>query len=115
MFDIVSEHWSGDCQTGQKQSPINLEYSGAILDDYVPFKLINYNAAYNATITNNGHSGNPKFLWVAPFSTITYLVLIRLQENGRTPQISGGGLPDVYILEQLHFHWESEHTIDNER
>ena len=27
----------------------------------------------------------------------------------------GGGLPSTYVLEQIHFHWEAEHTIDGVR
>lgn len=29
--------------------------------------------------------------------------------------ITGGGLPDNYKMDQMHFHWASEHTIDNKR
>ena len=27
----------------------------------------------------------------------------------------GGGLPTTYVLEQIHIHWEAEHTIDGVR
>ena len=29
--------------------------------------------------------------------------------------IKDGGLPGVYIFDQMHFHWASEHTIDGNR
>lgn len=31
------------------------------------------------------------------------------------PVISGGGLDSNYQLEQMHFHWDAEHTIDGHR
>lgn len=69
---LISEYWSGECQTGQKQSPINLEYANAILDDYVSFKLTDYYTVYNATITNNGHSGNQKFYLNCKIRKVTF-------------------------------------------
>lgn len=29
--------------------------------------------------------------------------------------MEGGGLPQKYVLDQMHFHWGSEHTIDGRR
>lgn len=29
--------------------------------------------------------------------------------------ITGGALPGIYKMDQMHFHWASEHTIDNKR
>lgn len=29
--------------------------------------------------------------------------------------IAGGGLPGIYKMDQMHFHWASEHTIDTKR
>ena len=29
--------------------------------------------------------------------------------------MAAGGLPAVYRLEQIHFHWESEHTFEGKR
>lgn len=29
--------------------------------------------------------------------------------------ITGGGLPGIYKMDQMHFHWASEHTIDSTR
>jgi carbonic anhydrase len=29
--------------------------------------------------------------------------------------MAAGGLPAVYRLEQIHFHWQSEHTLEGKR
>lgn len=29
--------------------------------------------------------------------------------------MTGGGLPGIYVMDQMHFHWASEHTINGER
>lgn len=29
--------------------------------------------------------------------------------------LTGGGLPGIYQMDQMHFHWASEHTIDSKR
>lgn len=29
--------------------------------------------------------------------------------------LSGGGLTSTFVLEQMHFHWGAEHTIDGVR
>lgn len=29
--------------------------------------------------------------------------------------MTGGGLPGIYRMDQMHFHWASEHTIDSKR
>lgn len=29
--------------------------------------------------------------------------------------ITGGALPGIYKMDQMHFHWASEHTIDSKR
>jgi carbonic anhydrase len=35
--------------------------------------------------------------------------------DGVPIHLSGGSLPSVYILEQMHFHWGAEHTVDGQR
>lgn len=35
--------------------------------------------------------------------------------DGVPIHLSGGSLPSVYILEQMHFHWDAEHTVDGQR
>jgi len=35
--------------------------------------------------------------------------------DGVPIHLSGGSLPSMYILEQMHFHWDAEHTVDGQR
>lgn len=43
-------------------------------------------------------------------------MVIRFQKGDQGfPKINGAGLPDVYVLDHLHFHWQSEHTLDDYR
>lgn len=35
--------------------------------------------------------------------------------DGVPIHLSGGSLPSVYVLEQMHFHWSAEHTVDGVR
>ena len=44
---------------------------------------------------------------------------VQVTPGSKTAHMSGGGLPDTYYLQQLHFHWGgvngdlgSEHTVD---
>lgn len=48
------------------------------------------------------------------FTFFLYLAEIRLAVE-QHPTITGGGLPHVYSLDHLHFHWESEHTVSGIR
>lgn len=51
---------------------------------------------------------------------ITYLIFFFLLVQIDIPKdqeylLTGGGLPGIYRMDQMHFHWASEHTIDNKR
>lgn len=35
--------------------------------------------------------------------------------SGVPVHLGGAGLPSVYVLEQMHFHWSAEHTVDGYR
>jgi len=35
--------------------------------------------------------------------------------DGVPIHLSGSSLPSIYILEQMHFHWDAEHTVDGQR
>ncbi|CAH1236438.1 unnamed protein product [Diabrotica balteata] len=91
-------HWAELCQTGLKQSPIALSKSIAEGADFSPFSLFGYGREAAILVKNNGHSAE-----------------VRLKVRDPIPEISGGGLPDVFQLDHLHFHWKSEHTIDRYR
>lgn len=40
---------------------------------------------------------------------------VRPDPNQPKPEIHGGGLTQIYQLDHLHFHWQSEHTVDGYR
>ncbi|KAH8362328.1 uncharacterized protein LOC110188452 [Drosophila serrata] len=89
--------WGGLCDEGKQQSPIDLndqESKKVNLDRLI---LHNYEKTQeNLTMVNNGHT-----IQVSGFkSNLT---------------LSGGILKNEYVLEQIHMHWESEHTINGIR
>ncbi|XP_011162244.1 putative carbonic anhydrase 3 isoform X2 [Solenopsis invicta] len=90
------ENWPGICKTGKRQSPINIVTEDAIRRDLGALKFNRYDFAFPATLFNNGHS-----------------VEVRL--DGVPLHLSGGSLSSVYVLEQMHFHWDAEHTVDGLR
>ncbi|XP_017883625.1 carbonic anhydrase 2-like, partial [Ceratina calcarata] len=89
-------HWPGLCLTGTKQSPINIPTETTTKADLGLLKFIRYDFAFPGNITNNGHS-------------------VQIKLNGVPIHLEGANLPSTYILEQVHFHWPAEHTVDNNR
>ncbi|XP_006619068.1 carbonic anhydrase 6-like isoform X2 [Apis dorsata] len=89
-------YWPGLCVTGKKQSPINIVTEDTINTDIGELKFIRYDFAFECKITNNGHS-------------------VQLQLSGVPVHLEGANLESTYILEQIHFHWPAEHTVDNNR
>ncbi|XP_076162243.1 putative carbonic anhydrase 3 [Ptiloglossa arizonensis] len=87
------KHWPGLCITGNKQSPINIVTEDTIKTDLGALKFIRYDFAFSGTIINNGHS-------------------VQIQLDGVPIHLEGGNLPSTYVLEQIHFHWPAEHTMD---
>jgi len=94
--------WSGSCQTGMEQSPIDLRINDAKEKDF-PKISINGNATMPMgviTVDNTGHS-------------VTFK-----SDNLSTILITGGGLKGDYKVAQFHFHWGktdsegSEHLLD---
>ncbi|XP_029035129.2 carbonic anhydrase 1 isoform X2 [Osmia bicornis bicornis] len=90
------EHWPGLCTIGKKQSPINVVTEDAVKTDLGKLKFIRYSFAFSVEVTNNGHS-------------------VKIQLDGAPIHLEGANLPNSYILEQMHFHWPAEHTIDENR
>ncbi|KAL6427637.1 hypothetical protein ACFW04_008836 [Cataglyphis niger] len=88
--------WPGMCRTGKKQSPIDIVTEDAIRIDLGALKFDRYDFAFSGTLTNNGHT-------------------IQVKLHGVPIHVSGGNLPSVYTLEQMHFHWNAEHTVDGSR
>lgn len=92
-----SPDWGGNCSTGRRQSPIDVNSKAAVKGTYPAFVFDNYDQPIkDASLVNSGHS---------------------IQANIRdTPaSIYGGGLRNKYVLEQFHFHWSSEHTVADQR
>ncbi|XP_062548362.1 putative carbonic anhydrase 3 [Armigeres subalbatus] len=91
------ENWGGTCDTGRRQSPIDLSHDAAVKGVYPLFVFDDYDQSMtNASLVNNGHT-------------------IQVNIGDESVSIYGGGLSGKYILEQFHFHWGSEHTIAGER
>uniref|UniRef100_A0A1Q3FHQ9 Carbonic anhydrase n=2 Tax=Culex tarsalis TaxID=7177 RepID=A0A1Q3FHQ9_CULTA len=91
------EHWGGQCDTGRRQSPIDLTHRAAVRGDFSPFLFSNYmNPIRNAQLANTGHS-------------------VQIDNNDPSVTLYGGGLPGKYVLDQMHFHWGSEHTVNGVR
>nr|CAD7264772.1 unnamed protein product [Timema shepardi] len=91
------EQWTGLCNTGLKQSPVDLDKGVATRSYFHDLELFNYDKPTFINITNNGHT-------------------VRLDvEQPCTMSLAAGGLPGVYHLEQIHFHWPSEHTIQGNK
>ncbi|XP_029162999.1 carbonic anhydrase-like [Nylanderia fulva] len=88
--------WPGICRTGKEQSPINIVTDDAIRTDLGALKFDRYDFAFSATLSNTGHS-------------------IQIKLDGVPIHLSGANLPSVYVLEQMHFHWSAEHTVDDVR
>lgn len=90
-------HWGGSCDTGRRQSPIDLNMKAAVKGAYPLFVFDNYDQPMrNASLVNNGHT-------------------IQVSAGEVSASVYGGGLSNKYILEQFHFHWSSEHTIADQR
>lgn len=91
------EHWGGSCDTGRRQSPIDVNYKAAVKGAYPVFVFVNYDQTMrNASLVNNGHT-------------------IQVNVDDVSASVYGGGLRSKYILEQFHFHWSSEHTVSDQR
>ncbi|XP_017057668.1 putative carbonic anhydrase 3 isoform X1 [Drosophila ficusphila] len=89
--------WGGICDSGKKQSPINLHAKGALKGEFDALKFENYNEYQkNLQMINNGHT-------------------IQLSGFNHELTLSGGALLNDFVVEQVHMHWWSEHTINEIR
>ena len=91
-------HWSGVCQDGESQSPINILTAEHV--SLPEWSFTGYDAALQSIqMTNNGHS--------VKFSS----------SDREIPSVTGGDLPGHFVFAQGHFHWGntshagSEHLI----
>uniref|UniRef100_A0A9J2PCE3 Carbonic anhydrase n=1 Tax=Ascaris lumbricoides TaxID=6252 RepID=A0A9J2PCE3_ASCLU len=94
--------WKGVCQTGARQSPVDIRASEVDFDPLPRIHFINYAHSGPITIENNGHS-----VMASGFD----------KWGDKRPYIYGGGLNHKYELVQYHIHWSqynnsgSEHTV----
>ncbi|XP_033324495.2 putative carbonic anhydrase 3 [Megalopta genalis] len=89
-------HWPGLCATGKHQSPIDISTKTTVKKDFCDLTFRRYEDTYHADVINNGHS-------------------VQLNFDRKSMFLSGGGLPSTYVLEQIHFHWPAEHTVNGVR
>jgi len=95
--------WNGNNHcAGKSQSPIDIKTAKALTDkslSMIKFEGYDSTSGVKMKLQNNGYT-------------------VKLSWSAESMKISGGGLPDVYVAAQLHFHWGSdkskgsEHTID---
>lgn len=87
--------------SGSKQSPIDIDPSGAMPQNFAPLYAANYDTKDKTmTAINNGHT-----------------VMIALPKNTselRLPYIKDGGLANTFIFSQAHFHWGADSTRGSE-
>lgn len=50
-----------------------------------------------------------------PISNRFSRITVQISTTPGPISISGAGLPGTYIFDQMHFHWASEHLINNGR
>ncbi|XP_076105791.1 carbonic anhydrase 1-like [Mytilus galloprovincialis] len=91
---IHPKHWKYLNPTcgGKQQSPIDMKTSKVKTDTRLwkfDFSKLSTSKNVKFEITNNGHT-----------------VQVRVISHGL--EVSGGGLPGTYNVEQFHFHWGSE-------
>lgn len=96
-LDEAFPSWGGICDTGTRQSPIDLSVSMSLRGVFDELEFDSFNDKQNGvTIVNNGHT-------------------IQLGNFSKEMELEGGPLLDEFIVEQIHLHWWSEHTINNVR
>ncbi|RVE43382.1 hypothetical protein evm_011967 [Chilo suppressalis] len=120
FFELVSSNlykeplWNYDDETnwpglnckegGKRQSPIDIRTTDVIKDytkKFIKYGSLKLNGYHRVLVSgiNNGHT--------VQFSTEG--------EEAIHPTVTGGPLEHRYRLEQLHFHWLSEHSVNGNK
>uniref|UniRef100_A0A914VI57 Carbonic anhydrase n=1 Tax=Plectus sambesii TaxID=2011161 RepID=A0A914VI57_9BILA len=95
------DSWPEICQSGHRQSPININLALIDAVNISRLNFGNYDRHGTITLTNNGHTAAGT----------------GFENWSHRPYISGGGLDGRYDLVSFHFHWAandhlgSEHTV----
>ncbi|KAK9501205.1 hypothetical protein O3M35_002275 [Rhynocoris fuscipes] len=93
----TSSFKDGICDSGEEQSPIDIETRGVIeIQNAQPIVFINYEHT-NLTASLGSHT-----VKLTP-------------SHDKSAGLGAGGIRNYYVLDSIHFHWGSEHTIDGER
>lgn len=96
-YTNVFPQWGGLCDYGSHQSPIDLSISGALKANFPEFEFQDYDKSLSSPLLlNNGHT-------------------VKLSNFDIQMTLNGGPLTGKFIVEELHLHWWSEHTIDKIR
>ncbi|PAV59545.1 hypothetical protein WR25_23053 [Diploscapter pachys] len=93
--------WKGECDVGDRQSPIDIRLSEVDYALIHRVHLLHYDFSGPVEMTNNGRT----------------LVMTGFDkwDNGRKqPIMRGGGLKHTYRLIQLHLHWGHSHAHGSE-
>lgn len=63
FFFLENENWGGECDTGRRQSPIDLNHDASVKGHFSELMFAGYEEPIeNAAVTNTGHSS--KCNWV---------------------------------------------------
>ncbi|XP_068152905.1 putative carbonic anhydrase 3 [Drosophila tropicalis] len=100
-YDHQGADWTGICDSGQRQSPIDLIFSDSTLSSIPRIRFHNYNQSLRTplVLTNNGHTAN---------------MVLPLTRGGQRPYINGGLLPGDFEVQSVHFHWGSRSSKGSE-
>ncbi|KMZ07006.1 carbonic anhydrase 2 [Drosophila simulans] len=107
-YDEQGDDWTGTCQSGENQSPIDLIFEDSKIVAIPRLRFNNYDQPLQTplVITNNGHTAN---------------MVIPQTRGGQRPSINGSLLPGNFEAQSVHFHWGSreakgsEHAIEFQR
>ena len=92
--DNGPDTWTGQCQSGNLQSPIDIPYNYEHLkrrDDWLPFQWLHYKIEpHKMYIENDGH---------------TVIITFDPNDCHHIPTVVQGELPGSFQLAEIRFHW----------